>query len=268
MATSATGVLVPAAAASPGPGDREVRRALAAVDRLEATSDRLGAALSNADDTGIAPVVRAARALRTASARAVIGLRHTAPDTAQGRRMRRLGVEIAMLHREVARLVVAAQRAEDAGRDGRSERLLFKTLAVLLALQARAETAHEIVLPDPAAFIEAVVFVGAVTGDPTEDPASLPIRALAGGTMTRCDRTDYGVGWRHFPTGIHGASLIRVTTTAPDGSTTRSVRRIDAADEGVEVTLPVRARGDGAYRLQVTQGPRVLLDVGFTRACA
>ena len=112
------------------------------------------------------------------------------------------------------------------------------------------------------------MFVGAVSGEPSDDPAQLPIRALAGGTMTRCDPTDYGVGWRIFPSGIQGESVVRLATIAPDGSTTLAVQRVDAADEGVEVTLPVRARGDGAYRLRITQRERVLLDVGFTRACA
>ncbi len=267
----AVAVLLGAAAPATGavsPGDAQVRRAWGAVDRLERVSDRLGDALLGADDDGIGPVVRISRRMRAEAAGAVLGMRRAAPTSMQGRRMRRLGIEVALMHREVARLVVAVQRAQAAGRRARGGLLLLKTLGLLGEIEVRGTTARSIVLPDPEAFVERFSFVGSVSAEVGQDPEELPVLATAGGTMTGCALSDYGVGWRHFALGVHGVSLVDLAATGPDGSTDRLSVRVGPGDEGVEVTRALKARGNGVYRLVISQGGRILMDAAVTRACA
>ena len=111
-------------------------------------------------------------------------------------------------------------------------------------------------------------WLGAVSGGTDDDPAALPILAEAGGVMGRCSPADVLLGWRLFARGVRGQSILRFATTEPGGAVTRTAVRIRAVNDGIEVTAPVKATGDGAYRLVIEQGGRVLLDVAVTRACA
>jgi hypothetical protein len=267
-ACAAGALLVPAGpgSAAPSPGDQEVRRALRAIDGLDRVGERLASALLVSGGGGVPSVVPAGERLRVRSAAAARSLRATGPTTPEGRRMKRLGIRVALLHREAARTVVASQRALSSGRTDRGVRFLLKAIALHGAIDRRTATVRRIVLPDPDAFVESITLVGVVSGG-AAGSAAPPIVAGPGGTMTRCDTADEYVGFRVYALGVHGTSRATVVTTTPDGATDHIGARIDPADAGVEVTLPVRARGNGGYRLTVSQGARTLLDASVTRAC-
>jgi len=252
--------------AAPSPGDQQVQRALRAVDRLDRVGEVLTLSMLLSGGAGVPEVVPAGERLRVRSAAVVRSLQATRPTSAEGRRMKRLGIRVAMLHREAARTVVASQRAFAAGRTDRGGRFLLKSIALHTAIDGRTATAQRIVLPDPDAFVESITLVGAISGDATGTAPS-PILAGAGGTMTRCDTADEYLGFRVYALGVHGTSRATVVTTTPDGAADRSAARIDPASAGIEATLPVRARGNGAYRLVISQGERTLLDASVTRAC-
>lgn len=254
------------AGALPSPGDQEVRRALRAVDRLDRVGEKLVRAVLLSEAGGSPRVVPAGERLRARSAVAVRSLRATGPTTPEGRRMKRLGIRVALLHREAARMVVASQRALAAGWTERGGRFLLKALVLHVAINRRTTAARRIVLPDPDAFVESMTLVGVVSTGPGEE-GSPPILAGGGGTMTRCDTADEALGWRLFALGVRGTSLATLVTTSPDGGTDRTTARLDPSDAGVEGTLLVRARGNGVYRLTVSQGARTLLDASVTRAC-
>ncbi len=271
---AAVALLGPAAAsaqASPSAGDIATRRALDEVIRADMSASWVGGVLFNIDGEGVPALPALARRqaeLRARTGAAARRMRRAAPTSPQGRRMQRLGVEVALLDREVGRVTVAMRRAEVAGAKERAARLFLKALDVGGESDDRLTAARRIVLPDPAAFVETITVVGAVSGASDDNPAEASILAPPGGTMTRCAASDAFVGWRLFAYGVHGASLLRIATTDPAGAVTRTTARIDADNDGQEVTPAVKARGDGVYRLSIAQGERVLADVAVTRACA
>lgn len=271
---AAAALLGPAAAAaqaSPSPGDIATRRALDEVVRADLSASWVGRVLFDVGEEGARALPALARrqaALRERTGAAARRMRRAVPTSPQGRRMRRLGMEVALLDRELGRVTVELRRAEVAGAKERAARLFVRALDVAGESDDRLTAARRIVLPDPAAYVETITVVGGVSGAADDNPAEAPILAPAGGTMTRCAPSDAFVGWRLFAYGVHGASLLRVATTDPAGAVTRSITRIDADNDGQEVTPAVKARGDGVYRLSIVQGARVLADVAVTRACA
>jgi hypothetical protein len=259
----------PSALAEPSAGDRQVRAALREIEAIDHTGEALLGMLARSRDEGgdprtLAPAVR----LRTAAGASVRRLRATSPTTGQGRKMRRLGISVALLHREAARMLVAAERAMLGGRTERGVRFLAKAAVLHVVIDARTATARRIVLPDPEAMAGSITVIGGVSL-----PADAfiltppPVLAGPGGTMTRCALSDLVVGWRLLTLGIRGTSLVTVVMTSPGGGVDREQSRIVPGLEGVDVILPAVARGNGVYRLTVSQGDRVLADATLTRAC-
>ncbi|MBJ7457378.1 MAG: hypothetical protein JHC74_15100, partial [Thermoleophilia bacterium] len=166
-AAALLGPVTPGAVAEPSVGDRQVRAALRGMETIDHTGEALLGILARSRDEGgdrrtLAPAVR----LRTAAGLAAVRLRATSPTSAPGHRMRRLGISVALLHREAARMLVAAERAMLAGRPERGVRFLAKAAVLHVAIDGRTDTARGIVLPDPEATAGSITVLGGVSLPP------------------------------------------------------------------------------------------------------